>query len=207
MKPHERGAVVDLGDWVGPRVGVVLLHGRGSSASEIARLWPHLAGPGIVGVAPQAAGNSWYPNRFLAPLEMNEPFLSSAVAQVEAQVARLVAAGVPAERIALAGFSQGACLALETLWRRPRPFLAITAWSGARPGTLEPRPLPRALASLPVLLSCSEEDAPIPAEHVRLTARELREHGASVEELLRPGDDHAIQRADVAWLRTALDRA
>jgi predicted esterase len=200
VKPHAGLPVIQHGQLEGARRAVILLHGRGSSAAEIARVAPRLAEDDTVILAPQAAGHSWYPNRFLAPLAMNEPFLSSAVAVVEGLLARLAAVGVPEERVALAGFSQGACLSLEMLWRRPSRLLAVAAWSGARPGTLEPRALPASLASVPVLLSCSEEDAHIPAEHVRFTAAELRARGAAVTERLRPGGDHALQPEDLAWL-------
>jgi len=38
---------------------------------------------GVAAVAPQAAGYTWYPQSFLAPMEMNQPYLDSALARVE----------------------------------------------------------------------------------------------------------------------------
>lgn len=59
------------------RVAVLALHGRGDSAAGILSLADALNVPGVAFAAPQAAGGSWYPYSFLAPLEQNEPHLSA----------------------------------------------------------------------------------------------------------------------------------
>ena len=92
---------------------IVLLHGRGASAESILPLARDLNRPDVPALAPQAPGGAWYPQSFLAPLAANEPHLSRSIEQVMRTVAHIEAAGVPRERIALVGFSQGACLALE----------------------------------------------------------------------------------------------
>src|SRR4051812_26301976 len=92
---------------------VVFLHGRGGSAEDILSLYGEIGLPGLAGLALQAAGNTWYPNSFLAPLEANQPYLDSALRRVGTLVADLLGRGVPSDRIALLGFSQGACLTLE----------------------------------------------------------------------------------------------
>ncbi|NIT95070.1 MAG: phospholipase, partial [Actinobacteria bacterium] len=56
---------------------VVLVHGRGGSAGDILTLASEIDVPGIAWLAPQAAGNTWYPLSFLAPHARNEPGLSS----------------------------------------------------------------------------------------------------------------------------------
>src|SRR3954463_10366977 len=89
---------------------LVLLHGRGGSAADILSLCTELGLPGLAPLAPQAAGNPWYPNSFLAPLEANQPYLDSALRRIESIVADIRARGVSSERVALLGFSQGACL-------------------------------------------------------------------------------------------------
>ena len=60
------------------RTAIILLHGRGASAEDIMTVGAELAQPGFAYLAPQAAGNAWYPNPFTAPIETNEPYLSSA---------------------------------------------------------------------------------------------------------------------------------
>jgi len=55
-------------------------------------------------IAPQAAGHTWYPDSFLAPIESNEPCLSSALAVIASLLEQVRAAGIPAERTILLGF-------------------------------------------------------------------------------------------------------
>src|SRR4051794_14405546 len=72
---------------------LVLLHGRGGSAEDMLSLYTELRLPALAALAPQATGNTWYPNSFLAPLEANQPYLGSALRQLEAIVADLLARG------------------------------------------------------------------------------------------------------------------
>ena len=54
---------------------LILLHGRGATAESILALHAELGLPGLAGIVPQAASNTWYPQSFLAPLEANQPYL------------------------------------------------------------------------------------------------------------------------------------
>ena len=112
------------------RAVTILLHGRGGSADDIASLATVLAIDGLTFLVPEATGHTWYPQRFLAPLAANEPWLGSALGVVATLVAQATAAGVPPDRIAIAGFSQGACLALEFVARTPARYGAAIAFSG-----------------------------------------------------------------------------
>src|SRR4051794_3523419 len=76
---------------------LVLLHGRGGSAEDILSLYTDLGLPGLAALAPQAVGNTWYPNSFLAPLEANQPYLDSALRRIEFLVADLRARGIPSD--------------------------------------------------------------------------------------------------------------
>src|SRR5262249_39087428 len=79
--------------------------------------------------APQAAGRSWEPQSFLAPVADNEPWLSSAL-QVIAEILRNSARdGIPPSRVVLLGFSQGGCLALEFAARNARRYAAVIGLS------------------------------------------------------------------------------
>src|SRR5918997_5194012 len=95
------------------RGAMVMLHGRGATAESILSLVPALGIADFAYLAPQAGGNSWWPQSFLAPISQNEPGISSAMQAVEDVLAHVEAAGVPANRTVLLGFSQGACLAVE----------------------------------------------------------------------------------------------
>ncbi len=109
------------------RAALVLLHGRGASAESILGLAGQLDAGGFALLAPEAKGGSWYPAPFLAPLADNEPALSRSLDLLAEVVASAVAAGLPHERIALLGFSQGACLC----WSSPPATPAATAGCSA----------------------------------------------------------------------------
>jgi len=119
----------------------ILLHGRGGSADDIASLAGVLAIDRMTFLIPEATGHTWYPQRFLAPLAANEPWLGSALGVVATLVGQVTAAGIATDRLAIAGFSQGACLALESVARAPARYGAAIAFSGGLIGPPdEPRP-------------------------------------------------------------------
>src|SRR5690606_25344030 len=109
---------------------VVMIHGRGASAESILTLADEFAQPDLSYLAPQAAGSTWYPYSFLAPLDRNEPHLSSALRLVGRVLSEIEAAGISPERTVLLGFSQGACLASEFAARNPRRYGGVVALSG-----------------------------------------------------------------------------
>src|SRR6267154_6827826 len=111
--PHRGTPVLEAGEPLAKaRAAMILVHGRGATAQDIMTLAADLMHPGFAYLAPQAAGNAWYPNPFTAPMESNEPYLTSAL-EVVASLLASVETTVRADRIILLGFSQGACLALE----------------------------------------------------------------------------------------------
>lgn len=202
MHLHDATPTLRLGPPLKQARGVVILiHGRGSSADDILGLSAAFEGrDDLAFLAPQAANHSWYPQRFLVPLAHNEPWLSSALARVDALVSEALAAGIPAERIALAGFSQGACLVLEYASRHPRRYAFVAALSGALVGPLDtPRP-PADLLRTPVLLGCAEADAHIPLEHVEHSADVLAAANADVTKMIFPGPAHTVFPAETRWL-------
>ena len=64
------------------RLVAILLHGRGASAEDILGLATDFGVTDVAYLAPQAAGNTWYPYSFLTPMEKNEPDLSSALGMI-----------------------------------------------------------------------------------------------------------------------------
>jgi phospholipase/carboxylesterase len=111
-------------------VAMILLHGRGATAASMLELAAQWNQPDFTYLAPQAAGKSWYPSSFLAPLASNEPFLSSALALLEDVLERMAQAEIPPERTMLCGFSQGASLALEFASRHARRYGGVVGLSG-----------------------------------------------------------------------------
>jgi phospholipase/carboxylesterase len=189
------------------RAAVVLLHGRGASANGILTLADALNQHDVAYVAPQAPGGSWYPHSFLAPLGRNEPHLSQSLASVRSIVDSLIAQGIEPNRIALVGFSQGGCLALEFAARNPRNYGGLVGLSA---GLIGPDGMVRqdrgSLVSTRVLLGCSDIDAHIPLARVYESARVLAGLGADVETCIYPGMDHSINEDEVARTRALIAR-
>jgi predicted esterase len=201
--PHADGRVLAAGAPIeAARAAVVLVHGRGATAESILGLADDLAAPGTIYLAPQAAGNTWYPHSFLAPLAQNEPHLSSALGVLGGLLERLAAAGIPAERTVLAGFSQGACLSSEFVARNARRYGGLIVFSG---GLIGPDGTPRgyagSLAGTPVFLGCSDIDSHVPKERVLESEAVLRALGGAVTARLYPGMGHTVNQDELAQAR------
>jgi predicted esterase len=187
------------------RAALLLMHGRGASAEDILSLTSEFDQPGFAYFAPQAAENTWYPERFLAPLTENEPWLSSALAFVGNVLAEIIAAGIPAKRIMLLGFSQGACLALEFAARHAQRYGGIVGFSGALIGPDDtPRDYSGSLAGTPVFLGCSDVDPHVPKERVQQTAEVLKRLGGKVTERLYPNMGHMVNQDEIHVVRVMM---
>jgi predicted esterase len=185
---------------------MILLHGRGATAANILGLAKQFGRPEIAYLAPQAAGNSWYPYSFLAPLDENEPALSSALRVVADLLREIEAHKLPPEKILLAGFSQGACLALEFAARNPRRYGALIGLSGGLigpPGT--PRDYGGSLDGTPAFLGCGDQDSHIPLARVQETTQVLHGLHAQVTERIYPGMGHAINEDELTYVQQLLE--
>ena len=184
------------------RVAMVMVHGRGATAESILTMAPALASDGVAFLAPQAAGGTWYPFGFMAPIEQNEPGITSGMHAIERVLAQIAAAGIAPERTLLLGFSQGACLATEFAARHARRYGGVACLSG---GLIGPDGTPRdyagSLDGTPVFLGCSDVDGHIPAARVRESAEVLTSLGGDVTMRLYPGMGHAVNDDEVAAVR------
>ena len=196
--------------WLGPSprsagAATVLLHGRNRDANDMLDLAARLSLPAMPFVAVSAAGGSWYPESFLAPVASNEPHLGWALGRVESVVRDLEQHGVPRARVAIVGFSQGACLACEYLFRTPGRWGALAALTG---GLIGPRGTEWAttgsLDGTPVLLSTSDVDEWVPLDRVRETDKTFRAMTGSVDLRVHPGKDHSVTHDEVGLTRALL---
>ena len=184
------------------RAVMLMLHGRGARAEDILSLADEFAQPEFAYLAPQAADNTWYPNRFLAPVEENEPWLSSALDFIGSVLNQILAAGIPYERTILLGFSQGACLTLEFAARNARRYGGVVGLSGALIGPDDaPRDDKGSLAGTPVFLGCSDADFHVPKERVDQTAGVMRKLGGDVTERLYPDMGHTVNQDEIDFVR------
>jgi len=197
--PHAGQAVVTQGPKPkDARLTMILVHGRGASADDIIGLAQELQFDDVACLAPQAAGNTWYPYSFLAPMEQNEPGISSALQVLSRLLEDLGGQGVDPQHIAFLGFSQGACLTLEFAARHARRYAGVFALSGGLigpPGT--PRNYPGNFGGTPVFLGCSDVDPHIPLERVHESADVFGRMDANVDKRIYPRMEHTVNQDEI----------
>jgi len=204
--PHRGQAVLTRGpEPADARLTVILVHGRGASAEDILELAEELHCGDVAWLAPQAAGHTWYPYTFLAPLPQNEPGLSSALDVLARLLASIHDQGVDSERIGLLGFSQGACLALEFAARHAGHYAGVFALSGGLIGPHgTPRNYPGSFAGTPVFLGCSDADPHVPLERVRESSEVFRRMNAKVDERIYPRMGHTVTQDELLAIQMLL---
>lgn len=161
-----------------PRKIVLLLHGFGSSGSDMISLAPAWADamPDALFLAPHApqrcgmmgAGYQWW--------------------------------GLSEADLALVGFSQGTMMALHVGLRRPRAVAAIVGYSGMLAGTLGLGH--DALPKPPVLLVHGTADPVVPIAALHMSESELKRLGIDVTTHISYGVAHSV---DPVGLRLGRD--
>jgi len=180
---------------------MVLVHGRGASARSILQMGGQFHSEGLALLAPQAAGNTWYPNSFLAPVEQNEPGRSSGLQAVADAVAAANEAGIATENVVVGGFSQGACLATEFVARNPRRYGGVIALSGGLIGEeIDTDDYEGSLEETPAFIGCSDVDPHIPVERVHVTADVLEQLGGDVEKRIYEGMGHTVNDDEIDYV-------
>ena len=139
---------VELESAPNPSAAVIWLHGLGADGHDFAGLVPELdlsGCPPIRFVFPHAPSMpvtvnggyvmpAWYD--ILGPnlvSQQDAAGIQASERAIVALIAHEVARGIPAERIVLAGFSQGCAMALHTGLRLPQRLAGIMALSGYLP--------------------------------------------------------------------------
>jgi len=186
---------------------VILVHGRGASAEDILDLGRQFDHAELAYLAPQAAGHSWYPYSFLAPIQQNEPWLTSALNKLRRIVEDVSHAGIAREKIVFAGFSQGACLASEFVARNAVRYGGLIAFTGGLigpPGT--EFHYPGKLNGTPAFVGAGDPDAHVPWERVEESASVLSALGAEVLLKRYPGMPHTISQQEIEEARRLMVR-
>ncbi|UHG91308.1 alpha/beta hydrolase [Spirosoma oryzicola] len=178
---------------------MVMVHGRGGSASDILSLSQYIDDTDFAFIAPEAQGNTWYPYSFLRPMAENEPYLSSALEVLTSLRARLQSDfNFKLPQIYWLGFSQGACLLLEFLARNPAGYGGIFGLSG---GLIGPPDTPRlyegSFDKTPVFLGCGVPDTHVPKERVLESEQVFQRMGADVTLKLYPNFPHTINEDEL----------
>jgi predicted esterase len=217
--PHAGQPVLTAGKPLGQsHVAVIMVHGRGAGPANILDLVPQLACPDVTYLAPAAANHTWYPYSFMAEIERNEPYLSSALSVLRALVGQVEQAGIRRDRIVILGFSQGACLSTEFAIRHASRLGGVVAFSGGAigpPGTAWDESHLRQgsggqagrFDGTPIFFGCSDVDAHVPAARVRESAALCARMGAQVTTRIYPGMGHLVNDDEIAWARDLLSQA
>ncbi len=185
----------------------VLIHGRGKTPHEKIDLAERMQVPAFRWVVPEAEGGSWYPNRFMQPVETNQPWMAQALEACSRALAEASENGrlAPAQ-LAIVGFSQGACLATEFVLRYPGRCGTAVIFTGgiAGPSASHWRTEGPRLDGLRVLITGSDVDDWVPEERVRETADVLSSLGADVRLRLYGGRGHVVSDGELAEARALL---
>jgi len=193
-----------------PRKIVLLLHGFGSSGSDMISLAPAWANamPNALFLAPHApqhcgmmgAGYQWWGLSGFAPSALAAGAAAAAPA-IDAFIDRKLAQyGLTEADLALVGFSQGTMMALHVGLRRPRGVAAIVGYSGMLAGTLGLGH--DALPKPPVLLVHGTADPVVPIAALHMSESELKRLGIDVTTHIAYGVAHSV---DPVGLRLGRD--
>lgn len=178
---------------------LILLHGRGGSAEDIISLAGYLPVDDFYIVAPQATNNSWYPYGFMAPIQQNKPWLSSALELVNDCVSDIKQAGITSDKIFILGFSQGACLALEYSTRFAQRWGGVIAFTGGLIGDqLYPDQYSGNFNSTPILICTSDNDPHVPLMRSEDSKGLMEKMEARVSLHVYPGRPHTILPEELA---------
>jgi len=208
VPPHAGQPIVRRGvPLAAARAAVIMIHGRGAGPGNILDLVPAIEHPHVAYLAPAAAGGTWYPLSFMAPIAQNEPGITSGISVIHSLIDEVMAAGMRTDHVVLLGFSQGACLASTAAQRRPRRYGGVVIFSGGLIGPPDSTwNESGAFESTPVFLGCSDNDPHVPESRVRETAAVFERMGAEVTARIYPGMGHLVNDDEIAFARELLAR-
>ena len=190
-----------------PEAGVaaVLVHGRDQDPDFMLEVAQRIAlDDRVAYILPRAAERSWYPGRFYDAMEDNEPWLGWSLQAIEAAVEQARGAGRSSPRIALVGFSQGACIVAEHVARRPEPYGAAAILTGALFGEAADRRPASSLGGLPMFFGIAEGDDWIPVDAVRDSVMAFQRAGARCELHVYDDQEHGINDDEIVAVRSLL---
>ena len=208
-----------------PRAAVIWLHGLGADGHDFVPIVPELQLPASLPVrfvfphAPRrpvsinggAVMRAWYDIVEVGGAWREEAEgVRDAGRRVAALVEREMGRGIAADRLALAGFSQGGAIALHAGLRHPEALAGVLALSCALPlaDTVAAEASP-ANRGVPILMAHGTQDPLIPLARARRSRDRLVELGYAVDwrEYAMPHSVCVEEIGDIAaWLRRVLAR-
>ena len=179
-----------------PTAAVIWLHGLGADGHDFVPIVPELgavrdwtrfvfphAPPRPVSINFGMSMRAWYDIRDEGGALVSDPDdLRASQRTVEALVGDEIRAGIPADRIVLAGFSQGGAVALQAALRHPRRLAGVLALSTYLPlaDTLAAE-RSAANAQVPLLMAHGEQDPLVGVDRAIASRNTLQRLGYEVE--------------------------
>jgi phospholipase/carboxylesterase len=206
-----------------PTAAVIWMHGLGADGHDFEPIVPELGlgpRPAIRFVFPHAplrpvtinqghVMRAWYDIRALAGVRReDEAGVRQSARQIEALIARERQRGIPADRLVLAGFSQGGAMALHTGLRHAERLAGVMALSCYLPlaSTVEAEAAP-ANRAVPIFWAHGVHDPMIPLAMAEQSREQLASAGYAIEwhQYAIPHSVSAEEIAEIArWLGRVL---
>jgi phospholipase/carboxylesterase len=180
-----------------PQWTVLWLHGLGADGNDFAPIVPELVSrdwPALRFVFPHAPVRpvtinngvrmrAWYDITSLDfANRADSAGIAESIVQVEALIAREHERGIAANRLLLAGFSQGGAITLALGTRRATPLAGLIALSTYLPGTdLLENFASAASKQQPLFMAHGLGDPVIPLQHAQSSAAALNQNGYAVQ--------------------------
>ena len=210
MSKIVNGASLKPRSGAAPRKIVLLLHGFGSSGTDMISLAPQWqdALPDTLFLAPHApqrcgmmgAGYQWWGLSGFSPSALAAGAAAAAPA-IDAFIDhKLAQYGLTEADLALVGFSQGTMMALHVALRRPQTVAAVVGYSGMLTGAAELAH--RDFSKPPVLLVHGTADPVVPIAALHMAESELKRLGVAVTTHIAFGVAHSV---DPVGLRLGRD--
>lgn len=180
---------------------LILLHGRGGTARNILGLANRICDNNFYITVPQATHNTWYPYSFMEEEERNEPYLSLSVKEIKDLIDQ-TAKYIPKQRIFIAGFSQGACLALEVSTRFAEKYGGIVAFTGGLIGkTINESKYQGNFLGTKVFISDGDYDPHVPLVRAVQSKELMEKLGAKVILKVYEERSHIIGEEEIKFVR------
>lgn len=176
---------------------VILIHGRGAPPEDILGLADFFDDGKTWFAAPEAADYVWYPYSFLVPAEQNQPWLNSAIENIETLIAD-IEKHLPSEKIFIMGFSQGACLAAEVSSRNAKKYGGIAIFTGGLIGEKPDTSLYKGnFEGTRIFISNGNNDPHIPLERTEETHTIMQRLGGDAYLEVFPNRPHIINMEEI----------
>jgi phospholipase/carboxylesterase len=205
-----------------PIGAVIWMHGLGADGNDFVPVVKELGLPESLALrfifphAPMRAVTinagyvmrAWYDIVEISSTErkVDESGIRESQRAIDAFIAREVTRGVAANRIVLAGFSQGGAIALQTALRHEQGLAGVLALSTYLPlaSSLEAE-ASHANRAIPIFMAHGEQDTVIPISIAENSFKELGRHGYQVEWHEYPMP-HSVSMEEIADIGTWLKR-